>query len=134
MSRRHGTGPGRHPEDPQLAFSWPTWSKDSPAGRFVAFHEANPHIYLGIVWWGRHYRDATGATRLSMQMLIENARCQRGIATKTDEEWKINNTFVAYYSRLVMAQEPDLDGMFEIRKSLDADEWIEDYTRQMESV
>ena len=41
----------------------------------------------------------------------------------TDPEYKINNNFTAFYARLIMAQEPDLAGIFDLRTS-EADEWI----------
>ena len=31
-------------------------------------------------------------------------------------EWKINNNFAPHYARLIMEQEPDLKGFFEVRE------------------
>ena len=33
--------------------------------------------------------------------------------------FKLNNNFTAHYARLLMAQEPDLEGFFETRESYD---------------
>lgn len=40
----------------------------------------------------------------------------------SDPDFKLNNSYRAYYARLIMAQEPDLAGLFALRKS-EADNW-----------
>ncbi len=51
-----------------------------------------------------------------MKMLYEVTRWEFWLATESDDEFKLNNNFTAYYARLIMEQEPDLAGMFELRK------------------
>lgn len=90
--------------------------------RFERFHEANPHVYDALARLARRWRTATGREKQSVQRLIEIARWDEGIRTGEDPE--INNDFAAYYARLLMFQEADLAGVFEIRRSPEADAWI----------
>lgn len=93
--------------------------------RFERFHEANPHIYDLLVNQSRHFRDRTGAAKCGLQMLMERARWVLNV--ETDEcDPGLNNDYGAYYARLIMAREPDLDGFFETRKS-SADSWLSTY-------
>jgi hypothetical protein len=50
------------------------------------------------------------------------ARWEIALAT-TDADFKIDNSHRAFYSRLIMAQERDLAGLFDLRTSK-ADLWI----------
>lgn len=58
--------------------------------------------------------------RLSINLLFERLRWYTEIETQGDP-FKVNNTFRAWYARLLMRQEPALAGVFETRRS-DADE------------
>jgi hypothetical protein len=64
----------------------------------------------------------TGRHKLGIKTLYERARWEIALAT-TDADFKLNNNFTAWYSRLIMAQEPDLAGLFDLRTSK-ADLWI----------
>jgi hypothetical protein len=46
------------------------------------------------------------------------------MTTAGDDEFKVNNDYAAYYARLIMWQEPDLGGFFQLRSAPDADQWI----------
>jgi hypothetical protein len=39
------------------------------------------------------------------------------MAISTTGDFKLNNNYRAHYARLIMHQEPDLDGIFELRRS-----------------
>jgi len=63
-----------------------------------------------------------GSHKLGIATLYERARWEIALAT-TDADFKLNNNFRAYYARLIMAHESDLEGLFDLRASK-ADQWI----------
>ena len=90
--------------------------------RFLEFHQENPNVYRVLVRLARDWVAKTGRRKLAIKTLYERARWEIAMQT-TDPEYKINNNFTAFYARLIMAQEPDLAGIFDLRTS-EADEWI----------
>jgi hypothetical protein len=128
---RHRKGDAAHQAecvDPnQLDLLAPVDADDVPNGatlpeRFMAFHRANPDVYNVLRKFALGYVAATGARRLGAQMIVEKLRYETGIQTRSDD-FKLNNSFAAYYARALMACEPDLAGRFEIRRSAEADAW-----------
>lgn len=103
-------------EQPTLDF--PGWVAPAPAAtiadRFQAFHAANP-------WVADHLErlalDAMhdGAQRVGVKHLVEVLRWQHRRAT-TGEPWKLNNTFTAYYARLLIERRPELADVIETRR------------------
>jgi hypothetical protein len=51
-------------------------------------------------------------------MLMEVLRWDYLMTINSDEEFKLPNEFAAFYSRLMMTQEPELKDMFRIRASI----------------
>lgn len=95
---------------------------DTTAEKFEQFHADNPVVYRTLCALARDWLARTGHRRLGIGQLTE--RCRWEIAMRTnDPDFKINNTYRAYYARLIMATEPDLSDIFELRTSA-ADEWI----------
>lgn len=90
--------------------------------RFESFHRDNPKVYETLVRLAREWINRTGRRKLGIATLFERARWELSLAT-SDPEFKLNNTYRAYYARLLMAQEPDLAGLFDCRAS-EADDWI----------
>jgi len=90
--------------------------------RFLEFHQENPNVYRVLVRLARDWVAKTGRRKLAIKTLYERARWEIAMQT-TDPEYKINNNFTAFYARLIMAQEPDLAGIFDLRTS-EADKWI----------
>lgn len=88
---------------------------DSIQRRFLAFHEANPHVYAAIVGYAREAK-AAGARRVGMAAIFERLRWDHLIETGGSGGFRLNDQHTSRYARLVMAQEPDLDGLFEIRE------------------
>lgn len=93
------------------------------AEKFEKFHRDNPLVYDALCRLARDWLAATGRRRAGIGSLAEIVRWQIAMRTN-DPDFKINNTYNAYYARLMMATEPDLAGIFELRTS-DADEWLE---------
>jgi hypothetical protein len=82
--------------------------------RFDAFHKVNPRVYqelkrLALILVNR------GHKRIGMQMLFEQMRWQWYERTIDTSGFKLNNDYAAYYSRLLMEQEPELAGVFTTR-------------------
>lgn len=82
--------------------------------RWWKFHLINRHVYSAIVAEARkaHENDY----KVGMKAIFEHLRWQWREQTKGDE-YKLNNTYTAYYARLVMMREPDLEGFFETREA-----------------
>ena len=90
--------------------------------KFVEFHRENPHVYRVLVSLAREWVARSGNHKLGIKTLYERARWEIAMTT-SDDDYKLNNTWTAFYARLIMQQEPDLAGLFDLRAS-EADEWI----------
>jgi hypothetical protein len=88
---------------------------ESNQERFNWFHENNPHVYRNLRALALGMRRQRGKKRVGIKMLYEVLRYQYDIQT-AGEEFKLNNNYTAYYARLLMAQEPELAGLFEVRE------------------
>lgn len=93
------------------------------AQRFERFHAANPAVYTALRILARQWKNA-GRQRLGIAALFERLRWEIGIRTEGDP-WKCNNDYRSFYARKLMAENADLDGLFETRRSA-ADQWIAD--------
>lgn len=92
------------------------------AEAFEQFHEDNPKVYVVLVRLAREWVSRTGRHSIGIKTLYERTRWEIALATR-DPDFKLNNNYTAYYARLLMAREPDLAGMFDVRES-EADQWI----------
>jgi len=90
---------------------------DDLASRFERFHKNNPHVYKNLVTLARQFRSKRPDAVIGIQMLFEVLRWNYYISVDTDEKFKFPNAFAAGYSRLIMKQEKDLDGIFKLSKS-----------------
>ena len=86
------------------------------AERFDAFHDANPWVYDALVGLARDLVNR-GRRRIGIGMLYEVLRWQYYRAT-TDEasDFKLSNDYRSRYARLIMDNESDLAGVFELRE------------------
>ncbi len=88
---------------------------DDIDARFATFHAANPHIYTELVTLARQAR-SRGYRRIGIELLFAAMRWNRMMRTTADEfGFKLNDHFTSRYARLIMAREPDLDGIFALR-------------------
>mgnify|MGYP001284296386 CR=1 FL=1 len=97
--------------DPLPLFEW----ADRPANQFLDFHHDNPHVYVELKRLCLQVRRA-GVQRFGIRTLWERLRWYARFETTTADDWKLNNNYTRYYARLLMEQEPELDGLFEIRR------------------
>ncbi len=82
--------------------------------RFEAFHRANPWVYFALVKLAQDQR--LHGRKVGMKMLFEVLRWQWMRKTTSEDEFKLNNDFHSRYARLIMERNPDLAGMFQLRK------------------
>jgi len=87
--------------------------KPSIEERFLDFHARNPEVYMHLVRLAREAKER-GRTKLGIKQIWEV--CRWFVHLETGSDPKLCNDYHARYSRLIMAQEPDLDGMFELRE------------------
>lgn len=92
-----------------------SWAHENDLARFLAYHAANPQIYQQLRRFAREAVQA-GAKRLSINLLFERVRWFTAVEAQ-DDAFKVNNTFRAWYARLLMQQEPALAGVFETRRA-----------------
>ena len=88
----------------------------TPAQRAEAFHRANPSVYRELRRLAL-YMVAKGHKRFGIATLFEQARWEWMERTTDLEGFKLNNSHRAYYARLLMKNEPELAGVFEIRRA-----------------
>lgn len=84
---------------------------------FLEFHAANPIVYYELVRYARQAKKA-GATKVGIKMLFEVLRWNvlLNTARTGNDDFKLNNNYHSYYARLIMSNEPDLEGIFETRR------------------
>lgn len=82
--------------------------------KFREFHEENPHMYDRLVKMTKQLH-SKGHRKVGMQMLFEVLRWQSMIRT-TGDKYKINNDYASRYARKIMAEHPELVGIFETRE------------------
>jgi hypothetical protein len=87
----------------------------TPQEQFDEFHAENPHVYDELVRSARSTASRPAA-KCGMSLLFGRVRWVLALRTEGDA-FKLNNNYAPFYSRLIMAQEPDLAGMFDLRRS-----------------
>ena len=102
----------------------PVRTKGDTEQRFEAFHRMNPHVYKSIVRIALDLK-SRGFGRCSIWLIFNRLRWLYALQTQGDE-FKLNNNYTAYYSRLVMETVPDLDGFFETRLHKGQDPYVPD--------
>lgn len=82
--------------------------------QFAAFHAANPHVYDALRRLALQL--ARRGQRMGIKALFEVLRWQYAMTTSdASSDYKLNNNYTSFYARLLMGQEPELDGYFETR-------------------
>lgn len=88
------------------------------ADRFDAFHKCNPHVFAAIERQALRLA-AQGEKRIGVKAITEDLR--RGRIATTGDDWRLNNSWPAFYARLLVAKHPRLEGVIEMRRAV-ADE------------
>jgi hypothetical protein len=81
---------------------------------FDAFHKKHPEVYAVLCRLARAQMER-GRKHLGIGALYERCRFEFGMGDKASVP-HLNNNHRAFYSRLMMEKEPDLAGVFEVRK------------------
>jgi len=100
----------------QFDLEWEGFFDSPMAEKFERFHAENPHILRTIVSIVMALKQM-GHRHGGMKMIYEKMRCDHMLKTSTDEPFKLNNNYTAFYTRLVERTCPDLVGFFVKRRS-----------------
>ena len=88
----------------------------TPAERAEAFHKANPKVYYELRRLAMQLV-RVGHRKFGIAMIFEQLRWQWYERTQDIEGFKLNNSYRAFYARLLMESEPELAGVFETRRT-----------------
>jgi len=81
--------------------------------RFLAYHEAHPHIYEAMRASALDLR-RRGWKHYGAKSVFEFLRFHTSVQASAD--YKLNNDYTSRYARLLMEREPELEGMFRTRR------------------
>ncbi len=106
-------------EDLQLTLFDSRTERDTSAmgGAFRKFHRENPEVYRELRALALELLDR-GRRRYGMKGLFEIVRWRRALRVSDDDGFKLNNNFTAFFSRILMHNEPTLAGFFALRESI----------------
>ena len=82
---------------------------------FKTFHSKNPEVYELFKTFTFRAINA-GHVRLSSEMIINRIRWETSVET-TDKDYKINNDYKPFYSRMFMNEYPKYNNFFATRGS-----------------
>lgn len=83
---------------------------------FETFHKTNPRVYGLFCAYTLEIFD-TGRKSYSADAIVHRIRWHVEIETRSDDDFKINNNFVAFYARKAMREIPKLKDFFHTRRS-----------------
>lgn len=84
--------------------------------KFEEYNSQNPHIYRQFVFYTINAIES-GYKNFGSQMILEKIRWETGVVSK-NSDFKINNSYAAFYSRLFMKDFPQYAEYFRIRNSI----------------
>ena len=85
------------------------------ADRFEAFHRLNPHVFAAIERQALRLA-AQGEKRIGVKAITEDLR--RGRIATVGDDWRLNNSWPAFYARLLVKRHPALESVIEMRQSV----------------
>lgn len=83
---------------------------------FWEFHQKNPHVYQLLVELAFQWKRRRPRSQLGIAALFERLRWEMAIQTESDDGYRLRNDLRSFYARWIMHQEPELIGLFELRK------------------
>ena len=87
--------------------------------RFEAFDTANPHVYDAIKTFAMAEITSTGRKRMGIAEIAETVRYRMAaeFGRAKGEQYKVNNSYRAFYARKLIEDRPDLfQGVIVTRK------------------
>lgn len=83
--------------------------------RFEEYHRLNPQVYESYVRLARELA-ARGRTKIGIGMLTEILRWEFYLTTEDPtSDFAISNDYRSRYARMIMEENPDLRGIFDLR-------------------
>lgn len=83
--------------------------------QFETFHRLNPQVYAGLVRLAR-LAVAKGHTRIGIDLLAATLVWESMMSTSDPNSvFKLNRNYTSRYARMIMENEPDLEGLFQLR-------------------
>lgn len=87
----------------------------TPAEKFERFHELNPQVFNALESMTNELTNR-GRKRIGIKMLFEVLRWNYYMETSDpNSDFKINNNYAPYYSRLLIDKHPEWANVFELR-------------------
>ena len=87
----------------------------TPAEKLERFHELNPQVFNAFESMSRELTNR-GRKRIGIKMLFEVLRWNYYMETSDpNSDFKINNNYAPYYSRLLIDKHPEWADVFELR-------------------
>ena len=86
---------------------------ESTKQRFKKFHSENPHVYRRLKDMALKMKQ-TGRKKYSIEIMINVLRWESDLKTRGDV-FELNNDFKSIYARMLVHNNPELDGFFEFR-------------------
>ena len=86
----------------------------TPQEKFERFHSANPIVYLKLQELTEQMVER-GRQRIGIGMLFEVLRWNFYLRADPEEDFKLDNNYRAFYSRLLMERHPEWGQIFELR-------------------
>jgi len=83
--------------------------------RFLLFHAAHPDVYALFKRFAFELR-AAGRRCYGAKSLFERIRWHYATTSAKAGDFKLNNVFSSRYARLLIAECPQFDGFFELRR------------------
>ena len=87
---------------------------------FNIYHRRNPSVYSKLLELSLRLK-RVGASKYGMKALFEILRFNALL--QSDSKFELNNNLAPYYARLLMKNEPSLDGFFRIRTLTSTTKW-----------
>ena len=84
--------------------------------KFPDYHKLNPQIFIELEKISLHAYQR-GITRWSIEAAFNIVRWNRFTTAADYDGFKINNSYKAFYSRMLMNKHPELRGFFKTRRS-----------------
>ena len=100
----------------QASFEWVAEGKLET--EFWTYHAKHPKVYRELVRFARQVREKRGPDAVvGIAFLYERARWSIWFESQRDEPTpKMSNNHRAYYARLLMERNPDLEGIFRLKR------------------
>jgi len=101
--------------DPPIACAMPAEPPVSHEIKFLAYHQAHPEVYRLFEQFVFEIL-RRGITHYSADAVMHRVRWETLATGRPEDDFKINNNYVAYYARMFIARNPHLTEFFETRK------------------